>query len=166
MSSFSYENYKPSIEIEDVQNWEEHVTSGVNMSAIGFNTQEQLQQFGLLFRNAHQTTTATVKNYIDKHVEESTTWMNEAFELIYSSHTALKEEVKNLCQIAEAQAELIKAYKAQIDKLPADAGSGHFRGLKVPEPPTFSGTDNKMSLEDWMNQVAMYCSSSGIHTDH
>ncbi|KAF5392079.1 hypothetical protein D9757_003370 [Collybiopsis confluens] len=166
MSSFNYENYEPLIQMEDVQNWDTKVTNNVNMEAIGFTTHEQVNQFGLLFRNAHETTIETVKNYVDNHMGESTEHMNEAFDVIYKSHEALKEEVKNLRQIIETQAELLKAYKSQIDKLPADAGSGSLRGLKVPEPPTFSGTDNKMSLEDWVNQVALFCSSAGIFTDH
>ena len=144
MSSFTYDNYEPSIEIEDVQNWDTRVTHNVNMNTIGFTDQDQVTQFGILFRNAHETTIATVKNYVDKHIEEATDHMNESFDIIYKSHTALKEEVKSLCQIIETQAELLRAYKAQIDKLPADAGSGSFRGLKIPEPPTFSGTDNNL----------------------
>ncbi|KAJ3739625.1 hypothetical protein EV360DRAFT_22980, partial [Lentinula raphanica] len=58
----------------------------------------------------------------------------------------LTNEVHSLRQIVETQAELLRAYKAQLDKLPADAGAGPFRGPKVPDPPTFSGTDNKMQL--------------------
>lgn len=162
----SYTPYQPNITLVDVENWAEHVAQNVDMSTIGFGSEDQRNEVGRLFRNAHETTTGTVKNYVDKHIEGLSDWVNEAFNVTFHTQNALKEEVKNLRQIVETQAELLRAYKAQIDKLPVDAGTGPARGLKVPEPPTFSGTDNKMSLEDWFNQVALYCSSSGIVTDH
>ena len=162
----SYTPYQPNIEMADVSNWAERIAHEVNMSAIGLDSEEQRSQAGRLFRNAHEATGLTVKTYVDQHVEGFTDWMNEAFDRTFHTQNALKEEVKNLRQIVETQAELLRAYKNQLDKLPADAGSNSFRGPKVPEPPTFSGTDNKMSLEDWLNQVALYCSSSGIVTDH
>jgi len=37
---------------------------------------------------------------------------------------------------------------------------------KVPEPPTFAGSENKMQLHDWLSQIALYCSVSGITTDN
>jgi len=36
---------------------------------------------------------------------------------------------------------------------------------KVPEPPTFVGSENKMYLHDWLSQIALYCSASGIIVD-
>ena len=161
-----YTPYQPNVEITNANNWAELVTTGVNMTAIGFSTPEQQTQMGQLLHNAHETTSGTVKQYIDRHIGGVSGWMNESFEMIFTSHKALREEVRSLRQIVETQGELLKAYKNQLDKLPADAGAGSFRSLKVPEPPTFSGTDNKMTLEDWFNQVALYCSSSGIVTDH
>lgn len=163
----SYTPYQPNTAIiEDVNNWARHVSAGVDMSIIGFDSVDKQNQVGQLFRNAHETTTATVKNYIDLNITGITEFINETFTTTIHTQEALKEEVKSLRQIVETQAELLRAYKAQLDRLPADSGAGPFRGLKVPEPPTFSGTDNKMSLEDWLNQVALYCSSSGIVTDH
>jgi hypothetical protein len=92
--------------------------------------------------------------------------MNEAFSMAAHTQDALKEEIKNLRQLVDTQAQLLQAYKTQLDRIPAGTGAGSITRLKVPEPPTFSGTDNKMSLEDWLNQVTLYCSSSGIVTDH
>ena len=37
---------------------------------------------------------------------------------------------------------------------------------KVPEPPTFVGSENKMHLHDWLSQIALYCSASGITVDN
>jgi len=158
--------YQPTAVIQDFNNWASHLTNGVDMNIIGFDSAEKQAHMGTLFRNAHEITTATVKNYIDENMKGTTEFLNDTFTIIIHTQEALKEEVKSLRQIVETQAELLRAYKAQLDRLPADSGAGPFRGLKVPEPPTFSGTDNKMTLEDWLNQVALYCSSTGIVTDH
>jgi len=37
---------------------------------------------------------------------------------------------------------------------------------KVPEPPTFVGSENKMHLHDWLSQIALYCSASSITVDN
>jgi len=37
---------------------------------------------------------------------------------------------------------------------------------KVPEPPTFAGSENKMHLHDWLSQIALYCSASSITIDN
>jgi len=36
---------------------------------------------------------------------------------------------------------------------------------KVPEPPTFVGSENKIHLHDWLSQIALYYSVSSITTD-
>jgi len=36
---------------------------------------------------------------------------------------------------------------------------------KVPELPTFVGSENKMHLHDWLSQIALYCLVSGIILD-
>ena len=92
----SYTQYTPTIQMEDVNNWAENVSKNVDMAAIGFSTEVQCNQIGLLLCNAHETTTATAKNYIDKHIEGVSDWMNEAFEVSYVTQDALKQEVKSL----------------------------------------------------------------------
>jgi len=37
---------------------------------------------------------------------------------------------------------------------------------KVPELPTFAGSENKMHLHDWLSQIALYCSASRIIVDN
>src|SRR5579875_1662444 len=163
----SYTPYTPNVVlVDDIHNWSQQIAENVDLNAIGFGSQGQQEHMALLLRNAHEFTTSCIKNYIDQHMGGIIDFMNEKFNERQHTHNALMEEVRNLRQIVETQAELLRAYKSQLDKLPADSGAGPFRGPKVPEPPTFSGTDNKMSLEDWLNQVALYCSSAGIVTDH
>ena len=36
---------------------------------------------------------------------------------------------------------------------------------KMPEPPTFTGSENKIYLHDWLNQIALYCLASSIILD-
>jgi len=42
----------------------------------------------------------------------------------------------------------------------------HCFQTKVPEPPTFAGSENKIHLYDWLSQIALYCSVSGIILDN
>jgi len=37
---------------------------------------------------------------------------------------------------------------------------------KIPEPPTFAGSENKIHLHDWLSQIALYCSAFGIIVDN
>ena len=53
--------------------------------------------------------------------------------------------------------------QAKLTSLPE---SSTIAKTKVPEPPTFAGSENKMQLNDWLNQMALYClASSIIHDD-
>ena len=36
---------------------------------------------------------------------------------------------------------------------------------KIPEPPTFASSENKMHLYDWLSQIALYCLASSIILD-
>ena len=67
----------------------------------------------------------------------------------------------------DEQSKLIANLKASLDKLPAEAAPavGQTR-MKIPDPPTFSGDDSKMKVDDWINQISLYCSASGVVTDH
>ena len=38
--------------------------------------------------------------------------------------------------------------------------------MKISVSPTFSGDNNKMKIDDWLNQDALYCLASGVVTDH
>lgn len=168
-----YQPYIPQINFADVEKWDEHVLHGLSLSAMGLGEAETQLQMIRLLHNAHKTTTATLKNYVIQHVEEVTGWMNDAFAVSYNNNDALEAqmdtleiEIISLRRLVDVQADLLRAYKAQLDKIPADVGSGSFRQPKVPELPTFSDSDNKMSLEEWINRIILYCSTSGVVTDH
>jgi len=63
--------------------------------------------------------------------------------------------------IATLEAEVICLW-GELTRLP---GGNIISKTKVPEPPTFAGSENKMHLYDWLSQIALYCSASGIISD-
>ncbi len=112
------------------------------------------------------TTMQDVGIYINSHVNENAEYMNTTFQQVISKLTALETELASVRTLANTQADLLAAYKLQLDRIPADAGSGTGNKSKIPDPPTFSGSDNKLNLEEWLNHIALYCSANGIVTDH
>ena len=59
------------------------------------------------------------------------------------------------------EAEVIHLW-GELTRLP---GGNIASKTKVPEPPTFAGSENKMHLHDWLSQIALYCLASGIISD-
>ena len=52
--------------------------------------------------------------------------------------------------------------REELTRLP---GENIISKTKVLELPTFAGSENKMYLHDWLSQIALYCSASGIISD-
>jgi len=65
-------------------------------------------------------------------------------------------------RIATLEAEVTCLWR-ELTRLP---GGNVASKAKVPEPPTFAGSENKMHLHDWLSQIALYCSASGIIVDN
>lgn len=78
---------------------------------------------------------------------------------------SVQETVESNKLALETMQDLNKEYKKQLDQIPAGAGQGVGGRLKVADPPTFSGSDNHANVEDWLNQVVLYCSATGNVTD-
>jgi len=64
-------------------------------------------------------------------------------------------------RIATLEAEVIRFW-GELTRLP---GKNIASKTKVPEPPTFAGSENKMHLHNWLSQIALYCLASGIISD-
>jgi len=64
-------------------------------------------------------------------------------------------------RIATLKAEVIHLW-GELSRLPRE---NTISKTKVPEPPTFIGSENKMQLHDWLSQIALYCLMSGIIVD-
>ena len=95
---------------DDINNWSQQITHNVELGAIGLGTQAQQDSMGMLLRNAHEFTTTCLRNYVDQHVDGLAGFINETLLERFHTHTALKEEVKNLRSMVEVQGELLKAY--------------------------------------------------------
>ena len=61
-------------------------------------------------------------------------------------------------KIATLEAQ-VSQLQGEVTRLP---GGNVASKAKVPEPPTFAGSENKMHLHDWLSQIALYCLASGI----
>jgi len=102
----------------------------------------------LMLRNAHWGTTHTLKNYVDQVLNGAINYYNGALTTAYNRIATLEAEVTRLW--------------GELTRLP---GGNVISKAKVPEPPTFAGSENKMHLHDWLSQIALYCSASGIIAD-
>jgi len=56
----------------------------------------------------------------------------------------------------------VTCLQGELTRLP---GENVTSKAKVPEPPTFAGSENKIHLYDWLSQIALYCLASGITAD-
>jgi len=101
-----------------------------------------------MLRNAHQGTSLLLKNYIDQVLNRAINYYNGALTTAYNRVTTLKTKV--IC------------LRGELTRLP---GENITSKTKVPEPPTFAGSENKMYLYDWLSQITLYCSASSIISD-
>jgi len=102
----------------------------------------------LMLQNAHRGTTHTLKNYVDQVLNRAINHYNGVLTTAYNRIATLEAEVTHL------QGELTRLPRGNVASK-----------AKVPEPPTFVGSENKMYLHDWLSQISLYCSASGIITD-
>jgi len=101
-----------------------------------------------ILRNAHQGTSLLLKNYIDQVLNGVINHYNSTLTTAYNRIATLETEV--ICLWGE------------LTRL---SGGNIASKTKMPEPPTFAGSENKMHLHDWLSQIALYCLASGIILD-
>jgi len=82
----------------------------------------------------HQGTTLTLKNYVDQVLNGAINHYNGALTTIYNKIATLEAEVVCL--------------RGELTRL---SGGNITSKTKVPEPPTFAGSENKMHLHDWLS---------------
>ena len=102
----------------------------------------------LMLQNVHWGTTHILKNYVDQVLNRAINHYNGALATAYNRINILEAEVTRL--------------QEELTRLP---GGNITSKAKVPEPPTFAGSENKMHLHDWLSQIALYCSASSITAD-
>jgi len=141
----TFNNFTTTVSFSDfsAENWNALVKDGISTEHMPWNETE-IQ----ILRNAHQGTSLLLKNYIDQVLNGAINHYNGALTTAYN-------------RIATLEAEVIRLWR-ELTRLP---GGNIASKTKVPELPTFAGSENKVHLHDWLSQIALYCSVSGIISD-
>ena len=96
---------------------------------------------------------------------------NSAVASIIAEKDVLQKQVeeleKSVKENEEGMVQALEGLQKKLDELPADVGSGSGSGPKpkMPDPPTFSGSNNKADLTDWLNKVSLYNKHMAIVSD-
>jgi len=143
MSTFN--NFTTTVSFSDfsAENWDALVKDGISTEHMPWNETE-IQ----MLQNVHQGTFLLLKNYIDQVLNGAINHYNSALTTAYN-------------RIATLEAEVIRLWE-ELTRL---SGGNIASKTKMPELPTFAGSENKMHLHDWLSQIALYCSASGIILD-
>jgi len=88
----------------------------------------------LMLQNRYRGTTHTLKNYVDQVLNRAINYYNGALTTVYNRIATLEAEVTCL------QGELTRLPRGNVTSK-----------AKIPEPPTFAGSENKMHLYDWLS---------------
>jgi len=141
----TFTNFTVTVPFADfsTENWEALVRDSINPENTSWDEVEML-----MLQNAHWGTTHTLKNYVDQVLNGAINYYNGALTSTYNRIATLEAEVTCL--------------QGELTRLP---GGNIASKAKVPEPPTFAGSENKMQLHDWLSQIALYCLASGIIAD-
>jgi len=144
MSTFN--NFTTTVSFSDfsAENWNALVKDGISTKHMPWNETE-IQ----MLQNVHQGTFLLLKNYIDQVLNGAINHYNSALTTAYN-------------RIATLEAEVIHLWE-ELTRL---SGGNIASKTKMPELPTFAGSENKMYLHDWLSQIALYCSASGIILDN
>jgi len=126
MSTFT--NFIVTVPFADfsTENWEALVRDSTNPENTSWDEVEML-----MLQNAHQGTTHTLKNYVDQVLNEAINHYNGTLTTVYNRIASLEAEVTRL--------------RGELTRLP---GGNVASKTKMPEPPTFAGSENKMQLHD------------------
>jgi len=143
MSNFT--NFTTAVPFTDfsAENWEALGRDSTNPENTSWDEVEML-----ILQNVHRGTTHILKNYVDQVLNGAINHYNSALATAYNRIDTLEAEVIRL--------------RGELTRLP---GGNVTSKAKVPELPTFAGSENKMHLHDWLSQIALYCSVSGITAD-
>jgi len=129
MSTFT--NFTVTVLFADfsAENWEALVRDSTNPENTSWDEVEML-----MLRNAHWGTTHILKNYVDEVLNGAINHYNSVLTTAYNRIATLEAEVTHL--------------QEELTRLP---GGNIASKTKVPEPPTFAGSENKIHLHDWLS---------------
>ena len=127
----TFTNFTTTVSFADfsTENWDTLVRDGISPKHMPWDETE-IQ----MLWNMHQGTTLTLKNYVDQVLNGAINHYNGALTTIYNKIATLEAEVVCL--------------RGELTRL---SGGNITSKTKVPEPPTFAGSENKMHLHDWLS---------------
>ena len=127
----TFNNFATTVFFSDfsAENWDALVKDGISTEHIPWNETE-IQ----MLQNAHQGTFLLLKNYIDQVLNGAINHYNGALITAYNRIATLEAKVTRLWR--------------ELTRLP---GGYIASKTKVPEPPTFIGSENKMHLHNWLS---------------
>jgi len=102
-----------------------------------------------MLQDTYQGTAHILKNYVDQVLNRAINYYNSALTTAYNRIATLEIEVTCL------QEELTRLLGGNVASK-----------AKVPEPPIFVGSENKMHLHNWLSQITLYCLASKIIMDN
>jgi len=129
MSTFT--NFTVTVPFADfsAENWAALVRDSTNSENTSWDEVEML-----MLQNAHWGTTHTLKNYVDQVLNGAINHYNGTLSTAYNRIATLEAKVTCL--------------QGKLTRLP---GGNIASKAKVPEPPTFAGSENKMHLYNWLS---------------
>jgi len=127
----TFNNFTTTVSFSDfsAENWDALVKDGISAEHMPWDETE-IQ----MLRNTHQGTSLLLKNYIDQVLNGAINHYNSTLTTAYN-------------RIATLEAEVI-CLQRELTRLP---GGNIASKTKVPEPPTFVGSENKIHLHDWLS---------------
>jgi len=127
----TFNNFTTTVSFSDfsAENWNVLVKDGISTKHMSWD-ETKIQ----MLQNVHQGTSLLLKNYIDQVLNRAINHYNSALTTAYDRIATLETEV--IC----LQRELTRLPRGNITSK-----------TKVPEPPTFVGSENKMHLHNWLS---------------
>jgi len=126
MSTFT--NFTITVPFTDfsTENWEALIRDSTNPESTSWDKVEML-----ILRNVHRGTTHTLKNYVDQVLNRAINHYNGVLTTAYNRIATLEAEVTHLW--------------GELTRLPRGNVASK---AKVPELPTFAGSENKIHLHN------------------
>jgi len=124
----TFNNFTTTVSFSDfsAENWDAFVKDSISAEHMPWD-ETKIQ----MLQNAYQGTSLLLKNYIDQVLNGAINYYNGALTTAYNKITTLEAEVTH--------------FWGELTRL---SGGNIASKTKVPEPPTFAGSENKMHLHN------------------
>ena len=131
-----------------------------------------------VIQNAHELETSRLRNEMRRLLGQVAAHYNEAFSQQFQREAriqarigALEASTIQMQNTNNQQQEALNHLNAEnqalrelVDQGQAGAGNAQ-RLMKLPDPPTYSGSNSKSDLEGWLNHIVLFTETQGITSD-